>query len=208
MNIWQSFALSTAVQTTVEHATFAAILAQGATAVILVSVSNAAGRVIWGKVSDLLGRRHALCLMFLFAGGSMLALHFLRSYTQFLVGAGCIGFCFGGFLAVYPAVTADLFGTRHIGAIYGAMFSAFGAGGLLGPWLAPKLMTVVNRVPYEVLDQSGGVVLRTYDVGSYMMAFVLSGVLCLISAAMVLRLQSPAPANLSGSPVLAATAPD
>ncbi len=205
MNIWQSVALSTAGPATIDHTTFAAILAQGATAVIVVSILNAAGRVIWGKVSDQFGRKRTLCLMFLFAGGVMLSLQFLRDYIPFLVGVGCIGFCFGGFLAVYPAVTADLFGTRHIGAVYGAMFSAFGAGGLLGPWLAPKLMTIVNRVPYEVLEQSGNIALRTYDVGSYATAFALSGALCLLSAALVLRLEPPSLPEPSQSFVSAAS---
>ncbi|MCS6829321.1 MAG: OFA family MFS transporter [Armatimonadota bacterium] len=198
MNIWQSFAVGAVEQTPIAHTTFAAILAQGATAVIVVSILNAVGRVAWGKVSDLLGRRTALCLMFLFAGVVMLSLHFLRSYPQFLVGVACIGFCFGGFLAVYPAVTADLFGTRHIGAIYGAMFSAYGAGGLLGPWLAPRLMQVVERVPYEVLERGNNIAVRTFEVGSYTPAFAVSGILCLISAALMLGLRVTAPAPGAG----------
>lgn len=190
MNIWQSFALSAVEQTPVEQPAFARILSQGASAVILVSLLNAAGRVVWGKVSDLLGRRRTLSLMFLLTAGAMWSIHFLRSYPLFLAGVGCIGFCFGGFLAVYPAMTADLFGTRHIGAIYGAMFSAFGAGGLFGPWLAPRLRSVVEQVSYEALAADGSLVLRTYEVSSYRSAFALSVMLCLISAALVLRLRA------------------
>ncbi|MCS6950143.1 MAG: OFA family MFS transporter [bacterium] len=194
-NIWQSVALSAVEQQPVRHAVFAGILAQGASAVIVVSIMNAVGRVVWGRVSDLIGRRRALSLMFLMAGSAMWSLHLLRGYPQFLAGVGCIGFCFGGFLAVYPAVTADLFGARHVGAVYGALFSAFGAGGLFGPWLAPKLMRVVEQVTYELADPSGHLLLRTCEVGSYFSAFALSGTLCLLSAALVLRLPSHMPAS-------------
>lgn len=182
MNIWQSFGLLAAGREPVQQAVYLQVLSQGAGAVMLVSILNAAGRVAWGKLSDKMGRWRALSLMFTLAGGAMLALHFLRTYPLFLVGVGIVGFCFGGFLAIYPALTADLFGTRHIGAVYGAMFSAFGAGGLFGPWLAPRLMRDVQQISYEMLDLQGRVTLNTYEAGSYFMAFVLSALLCLLSA--------------------------
>lgn len=75
------------------------------------------------------------------------------------------------------------------------MFSAFGAGGLFGPWLAPRLMRVVEQVPYEVMELCGQLFLRTDEVGSYFSAFALSGVLCLLSAVLVLRLP-PSPSHV------------
>ena len=64
---------------------------------------------------------------------------------MYLFGVASVGFCFGGFLALYPAVPADYFGTKNVGANYGFMFMAYGAGGLFGPWLAPKLMVIGFR---------------------------------------------------------------
>jgi OFA family oxalate/formate antiporter-like MFS transporter len=186
-NIWVSTALLSAYNDTpVSHTVYASIVAQGAMAVIVVSVLNAAGRVVWGKVSDLIGRRRTLMGLFLYAGTIMLLLNYLRSYEAYLFGVASIGFCFGGFLALYPAVTADFFGTRHVGANYGVMFSAFGAGGLLGPWLAPRLMQVVEKVPYLPSD---GAAVTLYEAGSYAPAFIISGAMCLLSAVLISRVR-------------------
>jgi len=60
-------------------------------------------------------------------------------FWGFIAAAGAVGFCFGGFLALYPAICADYFGAKNISANYGALFAAYGAGGLFGPWLAAGL---------------------------------------------------------------------
>ena len=128
--------------------------------------------------------------MFLFSGIVMLALNYMSSFTLYLVGVSCIGFCFGGFLALYPAVTADYFGTKNVGANYGWMFTAYGAGGLFGPWLAPKLMTVVQKVPYEAVEK-GTIVIKQYAAGNFLTSFIISGIMCLIAVAVVWAIKPP-----------------
>jgi OFA family oxalate/formate antiporter-like MFS transporter len=182
-NMWLSTALLNVYNdSAVPASVYASIVSQGALAVIVVSVLNAVGRVVWGKVSDIIGRRRTLVVMFIYASIVMLLLNYLKSYGLFLFGVASIGFCFGGFLALYPAVTADFFGTRNVGANYGWMFSAFGAGGLLGPWLAPRLMQVVEKVPYLPSD---GATPMLYEAGSFAPAFIISGAMCLLSAAVL-----------------------
>lgn len=39
----------------------------------------------------------------------------------------------GGCVGLYPAVAADLFGARHIGAMLGYLYTAVGVAALLGP---------------------------------------------------------------------------
>ncbi|MEM2341253.1 MAG: hypothetical protein QXX94_01195 [Candidatus Bathyarchaeia archaeon] len=39
-------------------------------------------------------------------------------------------------LALYPALTSDYYGNRNLGANYGIMFTAYGAGSILGPIMA------------------------------------------------------------------------
>lgn len=192
-NIWQSFSMLGLVsdRPTVSHQRYQEILVMGATAVITVSVLNALGRIAWGKISDSLGRKPALIIMFVLSGILMLAQNQFRTFDLFLGGVALIGFCFGGFLALFPAVTADYFGTRNIGANYGWVFSAYGAGGLFGPWLAPKLMTVVRTIPYMAAEPSGCLVHREYSAGDYSTAFIISGLMCLASATLVLLLKPP-----------------
>ena len=192
-NVWQSVSLLGLVQgdAPIAKATYAAIVAKGASAVMIVSILNATGRIAWGKISDNLGRKTTLLIMFVLAGIVMLVLNYLRSYGLYLTGVACVGFCFGGFLALFPAVTADYFGTKNVGANYGWMFTAFGAGGLLGPWLAPKLMQVVQKVAYETTDKAGNLTTASYDAGNYVTAFIISGIMCLVAAAVVIAIKPP-----------------
>ena len=191
-NIWQSFAMIDLVKVTatVPKDVYADVASKGALAVMIVAILNAAGRIGWGKISDSLGRKTTLLVMFIFSGIIMLILNMLSSFPLFIFGVCCIGFCFGGFLALYPALTADYFGTKNVGANYGCMFMAYGMGGLFGPWLAPKLMKVVQKIPFELVEK-GNVVTKSFDAGSYVSSFVISGVMCFIAAALILTVKQP-----------------
>jgi MFS transporter, OFA family, oxalate/formate antiporter len=170
---------------------FQECISQAAFAVIIVSVLNAAGRIVWGKVSDNIGRKPTLLVMFLFSGVLMLVLNSFTSFSLYIFGVAAVGFCFGGFLALFPAVTADYFGTKNVGANYGWMFTAYGAGGLFGPWLAPKLMQIVQKISYESIDKAGAVVLRSFDAGNFLTAFIISGIMCLVSAVLIFMVKPP-----------------
>lgn len=44
--------------------------------------------------------------------------------------------CYGGGFGTMPSFSADYFGTKHIGANYGAILTAWGMAGIAGPMLA------------------------------------------------------------------------
>lgn len=47
-------------------------------------------------------------------------------------------------MVLYPATTADLFGTKHFGTNYGLLFSSYGLAGLLGPYIFGKIYDLNN----------------------------------------------------------------
>jgi OFA family oxalate/formate antiporter-like MFS transporter len=188
--IWQSFAFSGL--TSIPEADFHRVTTTGAMAVSILAIFNSLGRILWGKLSDSTGRKATLITMFVICAAAMLGLDWLRTYPQFMVGICAVGLCFGGYLALYPAITADFYGTKHIGANYGWMFSAYGAGGLAGPFLAASLMKIASKIPYKITEPAGKVVERFFDVGNYRPAFVVSGIACLAAAALImLAMKSP-----------------
>ena len=63
------------------------------------------------------------------------------------VFAAVMGIGYGGFVALSPAVAALLFGTTGLGAILGALYTAAGIGGLIGPPIAGE---VIDRASYHV----------------------------------------------------------
>lgn len=182
--IWQSSQIA-GLTPPILAADFARISVAGAMAVSVLAIFNSLGRILWGRISDSLGRKTTLVVMFVLCGSAMFALDLLHAFPAYLIGISIVGLCFGGYLALYPAITADFFGTRHLGINYGWVFSAYGMGGLVGPFLAAWLMRVVARVPYEAV-QAGQVVEKTFVIGNYQAAFLVSGVACLLAALVVI----------------------
>jgi len=144
---------------------------EAGTALGLLALFNGLGRVAWGTVSQKLGARGALIVMMLLQAGMMFVLLGMGSQPLTLGVAACwIGFNFGGNFALFPLLTAENFGTKNLGANYGAVFTAYGIGGILGPIL------------------SGGV----WDtLGSYQWAFIPAGVACLLAMALAILLRPP-----------------
>ncbi|HSW46445.1 MAG TPA: OFA family MFS transporter [Phycisphaerae bacterium] len=188
--VWQSFAISP-LTPPIDAATFSSISAAGAMAVSILAIFNSLGRILWGKVSDNIGRKATLIIMFILCGLVMLILNRLQVYPGYLTGICAVGLCFGGYLALYPAMTADFYGTKHIGVNYGWVFTAFGAGGIFGPFLAAWLMRVTANVPYMTASAGGGTVEKMFEVGDYNLAFVAAGLMCLAAAVIMLVVRPP-----------------
>ena len=188
--IWQSFGFG-GMTPPISEADFHRVTTAGAMGISILAIFNAVGRIFWGKVSDSIGRKSTLVTMFAICGLAMLLLDSLRSYPLYLLGICVVGLCFGGYLALYPAVTADFYGTKHLGVNYGWMFSAYGAGGLFGPFLAAWLMKVVAQMPYQVAEPGGKVVEKLFAVGNYRPAFLVAGIACLAAAVVCLALRAP-----------------
>jgi OFA family oxalate/formate antiporter-like MFS transporter len=140
----------------------AASATAGTAMAVFYSLSNGLGRIAWGAISDRIGRKAALTVMMALQGCVMLVFFQMgRSPELLYLGAALIGFNFGGNFALFPAATADFFGSKYIGANYGWVFCAYGLGGILGPML-------------------GGIVRD--QTGNLLYAFIPAGIVCLIAA--------------------------
>ena len=101
-------------------------------AIMLISIGNAAGRFIWGATADKLGRVRTLMILLLASGVTMLFLNQLQGWVS-LVGIGIVAFCYGGFLGTMPATVADFFGAKHLGVNYGLVLLFFSASAVGAP---------------------------------------------------------------------------
>jgi OFA family oxalate/formate antiporter-like MFS transporter len=124
----------------------AAALVSGGVALGVMSVFNGVGRLAWGLLSDYIGRKQALMAM---SAISLLTCAVLlpgtSSFWRVLSGLCLIGFCYGGYLAVMPSLTADFYGSRNVGANYGILFSAWGAAGFLVPGYLSAIVEQAKR---------------------------------------------------------------
>lgn len=102
------------------------------TIVMALAVGNGAGRPISGIVSDRIGRTRTMMLVFVAQALLLVAVASVQDFTLLLLLAAGIGFMYGSNLTLFPAMTYDFFGTKHAGVNYGLVFTAWGAGGVLG----------------------------------------------------------------------------
>lgn len=101
--------------------------AEAVAGVMIISGCNSFGRLFWGAVSDRLGRKRTIMLLMVITGLSILSISMTSGYLMLLVIA-IIGFSYGGFLGVFPALTADFWGGRHVATNYGMILFGFGVG--------------------------------------------------------------------------------
>lgn len=95
--------------------------------VTIIGACNSAGRLFWGWVSDKLGRKKTILILLVIAAISIVVVAFVKAYL-ILVFIAVIGFSYGGFLGVFPAMTADFWGIKNMATNYGMVLVGFGIG--------------------------------------------------------------------------------
>lgn len=137
---------------------------QGVWLVGLIGIGSMLGRFLLGGVADRVGRGPAFAAA-MFGSGLMLAYWaFASGFIALAVFALGFGLCYGGFVALAPAVTVDLFGARAASAVIGALYTSVAFSTLLGPTLAGV-----------AFDHSG----------SYIVPIAICALTCFIGAGMV-----------------------
>ncbi|MCK4569478.1 MAG: OFA family MFS transporter [Bacteroidales bacterium] len=147
----------------------ASIIAGTAMAVFF-SLANGLGRILWGMISDKIGRKTSIIIMTATQGIIVLLFTFMAGNEILLyIGATLIGFNFGGNFALFPTITADTFGTKNVGQNYPFVFLAYGVGGIFGPML-------------------GG---RLGDLGNFTLAFTITGIAVLVGTLLIIMVKPP-----------------
>jgi len=110
--------------------------------VSLISLFNAGGRFFWASCSDYIGRRNTYAVFFV----AQVALFLLipgfaasGSWTIFLACLFTVFTMYGGGFATIPAFLADIFGPNNVGAIHGAVLTAWSAAAITGPLIITEL---------------------------------------------------------------------
>ena len=115
---------------------FAGVTAVVAASMVgIASIGNAAGRIFWAWVSDLITRRWTFFLMFVQQVFLFWFLPSLSATAVVTVVSFIILMCYGGGFGTMPAFAADYFGSKNVGPIYGLMLTAWGAASAFGPLL-------------------------------------------------------------------------
>lgn len=139
----------------------------GAMVVSINTLSNFVGRLAFGALYDKLGAFKCLAVMLIATVLAMVAMSFATNAPFFIGCVIVLGFAFGALLVIYPPLTGETFGTKHLGINYGIMFLGYA----LGAWIGPRIAT-------SLFDETVG----------YRNAFYAAAVITLIGLAVVLLL--------------------
>lgn len=137
--------------------------------VMIISLFNSFGRLFWGAASDKLGRKNTILCLLIIAGISMLFLANAREYT--ILGLiAVIAFMYGGYLGVFPALTADFWGLKSMGMNYGVVLLGFGVSAVASSYIAGYLK-----------DQTGG----------FGASFMIASIASFVGAVLIFFLKAP-----------------
>lgn len=138
--------------------------------VSILSIFNAAGRVIGGFLTDKIGGNKTLIAMFLLQAINMVLFKFYTTSPLLIFGIAWTGIAYGSLLAVFPTLTFNYFGIKNGGVNYGLVFTSWGVAGVIGPIMAGRIVDHTK---------------------SYNNAFIVAAGLLLFSVILVLLLKAP-----------------
>jgi OFA family oxalate/formate antiporter-like MFS transporter len=157
--LWIAYCLgATAGLMTISQLVPFAVSAGGVASVALLvgACGNAGGRILSGWLSDAVGRLTTLRIMVLASAIAMPALFTFRQELLLLYPLlAVVYWCYGTQLSVFASTIADLYGTKNLGLNYGALFTAWGAAGILGPMIAGRVFDLTKSYRYAFYAASG-----------------------------------------------------
>lgn len=107
---------------------------QAAIAVSVFAIFNGMGRPLFGWLTDRFTPKYAALFSFglIILASALLSLWAQGNVPLYFLSFSILWLNLGGWLTIAPTATATFFGTRHYGKNYGLLYSAYGAGALLG----------------------------------------------------------------------------
>jgi len=133
----------------------------------IIGGASVAGRMGLGSLADRAGVVRLYQASFLVLALSYGLWLIAASYPMMVLFAFVMGAGYGGYVALSPAVIANLFGTQRMGTVLGALYTSGGIGAMAGP---PLVGLIIDRT------------------GSYRLAIAAAFVVALTSFALLLPL--------------------
>lgn len=126
-------------------------------ALILSPLANGSSRILWGWVSDHLGRERAMFTAFLLQSIFLVGATTLgrTGDVMFVVLMVLVFLTWGELYVLFPAVLADLYGSKNSAQNYSFLYSAKGFASLLGSGIAASLFEKTHTWDYAFFGSAG-----------------------------------------------------
>ncbi len=126
-------------------------------ALVLTPLANGSSRILWGWVSDYLGREWTMFTAFLLQAIFLVASTTLgrTGDVTFVVLMVLVFLTWGELYVLFPAVLADLYGSKNSALNYSFLYSAKGFASILGSGLAATLFEKTGTWNYAFYGSAG-----------------------------------------------------
>ena len=129
------------------------------------SIFNGGGRPIFGTLTDKLTPKNAAILSFVLIIIASLMMWQMPTAPVYIISFAMLWGCLGGWLAIAPTTTAWFFGVGDYPRCYGVIFLAYGAGALVGPymagWVKDATGSFIAVFPYVIFFAILGILIAT-----------------------------------------------
>jgi OFA family oxalate/formate antiporter-like MFS transporter len=129
----------------------------------LSGITNALARIMWGGISDKLGRENTMFIAFAIQAILLaLVLAIVRNPVAFVILLPFVFLSWGEIYALFSAITGDIFGAKNATANYGMLYTAKGFASILAGY--------------------GAAAIAVMFAGSFTALFLMSAIFCAIAA--------------------------
>lgn len=136
----------------------------------LIGVGSIFGRIAVGAASDRIGTKRVWLFCLVCQAVTMFWLTETKNVWMLYVFAPFFGFSYGGLVPLIPAIDAEFFGTKNLGAIIGLIGIGATISGALGPFLGAYIFDLT---------------------GSYYLAFLLGAVATVVATILATPAKKP-----------------
>jgi OFA family oxalate/formate antiporter-like MFS transporter len=126
-------------------------------ALVLTPLANGFSRILWGSVSDYLGREWTMFTAFLLQAIFLVGATTLgrAGDTLFVVFMVLVFLTWGELYVLFPAVLADFYGSKYSAQNYSFLYSAKGFASLMGSGIAATLFEKTHTWDYAFFGSAG-----------------------------------------------------
>jgi OFA family oxalate/formate antiporter-like MFS transporter len=141
--------------------------AMAATFIVVISVSDAIGRLLWPALSDRIGGAKVFLLMFSLQAVAFLLMPTLAvgSLVVFCVLCMVVMSCYGGGYGTISTLVGAYYGARGLGAVYAGVFSAAAAASFGAPVLLARSADLLGSY-YPALYATAGMMMSGAVIAS------------------------------------------
>ncbi|MBW9145999.1 OFA family MFS transporter [Clostridium sp. CM027] len=117
---------------------------------IVFAVFNGIGRPIFGLITDKYSSKTAMLISYalIIIAALLMLVANEGSLVLFSIAFSIFWFNLGGWLAIAPTSTLDMYGTKHYSENYGVVFTAYGIGAIIGVLASGLLMDILANYNY------------------------------------------------------------